>query len=170
MESVSDHLFDLLRWAWSRHANPLSWYIRPLFFLPLAYFAWCRKGWGLALTLVALLTSFFWFPAPESPDPRIQGVLDMERAFLAHPGPFQALMLCLAPLMLAGFCAALWHRSLGWGIVIFDAAALGKIVWAVAEAGGDGTATCLPVGGGALFVTVLLVIAARRKDIPLSLR
>ncbi|MEU9710091.1 hypothetical protein ACFXOR_11660 [Streptomyces sp. NPDC059164] len=165
MGSVS----DLLHWAWERHTNPLSWYIRPLFFLPLAYFSWHRRPRGLALTLVALLTSFFWFPAPERPDPRIQGVLDMERAFLSHPDVFQVVMLCLAPLLLAAFCAALWRRSLGWGIVVFDAAALGKIVWAVSEAGDDGAATYVPVGGGALAVTVLLMAVARYKRLSLAL-
>ncbi len=170
MQAVSDHLSDVLRWAWARHANPLSWYIRPLFFLPLAYFAWRRRPWALALTLVALLTSFFWFPAPAHPDPRIQGVLDMEREFLTRPNPFQVLMLCLAPLLLTGFCVALWRRSLGWGIVVFDAAALAKIVWTVTEAGADGTATYVPVGGGALLVTVLLVTVARRTGISLALR
>ncbi|MEU0102061.1 hypothetical protein [Streptomyces sp. NPDC006267] len=161
---------DFLHWAWERHANPLSWYIRPLFFLPLAYFAWRRRPWGLALTLVALLTSFFWFPAPENPDPRIQGVLDMERAFLTHPDAFQVVMLSLAPLLLAAFCAALWRRSLGWGIVVFDAAALGKIAWSVSEAGADGAATYVPVGGGALLVTVLLVAVARGKGLGPALR
>ncbi|MEI5033038.1 hypothetical protein RB201_09645 [Streptomyces sp. S1A(2023)] len=87
----------------------------------------------------------------------------MERAFLAHPDAFQVVMLSLAPLLLAAFCAALWRRSLGWGIVVFDAAALGKIAWAVSEAGADGAATYVPVGGGALLVTVLLVAVARRK-------
>ncbi len=29
-------LNDILAWAWGRHHNILSWYIRPLFILPLA--------------------------------------------------------------------------------------------------------------------------------------
>jgi len=29
-----DGLNDFLNWAWARHANPLSWYIRPPFILP----------------------------------------------------------------------------------------------------------------------------------------
>ncbi|EST38584.1 hypothetical protein N566_06585 [Streptomycetaceae bacterium MP113-05] len=165
-----DILSDFLQWAWARHANPLSWYIRPLFFLPLAYSSWHRSRLGLTATLIALLTSFFWFPAPDIPDPRIQAVLEMEHRFLTHPSFFQTVMLTLAPLLLAGFCTALWRRSLGWGIVVFDAAALGKILWTVAETGHNGAATYLPVGGGALAVTVLLFVVARRRGLPLSLR
>jgi hypothetical protein len=54
-------------WAWERHHNVLSWYIRPLFFLPFCYFAYKRSLFGMVLTLVALATSMFWFPAPEQP-------------------------------------------------------------------------------------------------------
>lgn len=60
-------LNELAAWAWARHHNELSWYIRPLFLLPFAYFSNRRSGWGIALTLVALATSMAWFPAPEHP-------------------------------------------------------------------------------------------------------
>jgi hypothetical protein len=32
-------LEGFLSWAWARHHNVLSWYIRPLFLLPFCYFA-----------------------------------------------------------------------------------------------------------------------------------
>src|SRR3712207_5386511 len=64
-------LADLGTGAYDRHGNILSWYVRPLFLLPLAWFAYRRSGWGVAATLVALATSMFWFPAPAEPDPRV---------------------------------------------------------------------------------------------------
>ncbi len=54
-----DGLQEFLQWAWARHHNPLSWYIRPLFLLPFCYFAYKRSMWGIALTLLALATSIF---------------------------------------------------------------------------------------------------------------
>ncbi len=57
--------------AWERHHNVLSWYVRPLFILPLAHFSYRRSLSGIALTLVALWTSVFWFPAPARVDPRV---------------------------------------------------------------------------------------------------
>ena len=35
-----DTLFDFLNWAWARHHNPISWYIRPLFVLPFCDFSY----------------------------------------------------------------------------------------------------------------------------------
>lgn len=34
--------------SWERHHNVLSWYMRPLFILPLAYFAYRRSLFGFA--------------------------------------------------------------------------------------------------------------------------
>jgi hypothetical protein len=58
-------LDGFLSWTWERHHNVLSWYVRLLFLLPLAYFSYRRSLSGIVLTLVALATSMFWFPAPE---------------------------------------------------------------------------------------------------------
>jgi len=58
---------EFVAWAWERHHNVLSWYIRPLFVLPFAYCAYKRSLWGMTLTLLALATSMFWFPAPGRP-------------------------------------------------------------------------------------------------------
>ena len=72
-------LADFGDWAFDRHANPLSWYIRPLFLLPLAWFGYRRSGWGIAGTLVALATGMFWVPAPADSDPRIMEFLAFEQ-------------------------------------------------------------------------------------------
>ncbi len=38
---------DFLSWAWARHHNVLSWYIRPMFILPFIFFAYKRSWKGL---------------------------------------------------------------------------------------------------------------------------
>ena len=59
-----DTMVEFLNWAWARHHNPLSWYIRPLFILPFCYFVYQKSVRGMALTVVAVTSSMFWFPAP----------------------------------------------------------------------------------------------------------
>src|SRR4028119_1136706 len=108
-------LADLGDWAFDRHANPLSWYIRPLFLIPLAWFAHRRSGWGIAGTLVALATSIAWFPAPAQPDPQVLEFLDFERAWLTGDWDGRKIAVTLlAPLSLAAYCLAFWRHSVAW--------------------------------------------------------
>jgi hypothetical protein len=74
-------------------SNVLSWHIRPLFLLPLAYFSYRRSLSGIVLALVALATSMFWFPAPERMNPKVEeavpgvaavGKLDSQRQQAGH--------------------------------------------------------------------------------------
>ncbi|MCI0768573.1 hypothetical protein [Bacillus sp. TL12] len=73
-----DLLNDFFTWAFERHHNILSWYIRPLFLLPFCYFAYKRNVKGIIITLIALFTSMFWFPKPETVDSKVEKFLAME--------------------------------------------------------------------------------------------
>ncbi len=73
---------EFVAWAWERHHNVLSWYIRPLFLLPFCYFAYRRSLLGMTLTLLALATSMFWFPAPAEASPAVNEMLAAEREYL----------------------------------------------------------------------------------------
>ena len=64
-----DSLGDVLKWAWARHHNPLSWYIRPLFILPFCYFA-AEERLGIVITVVAVTSSMFGSQRPPRPNPR----------------------------------------------------------------------------------------------------
>ncbi len=76
--TVTGSTEEIAAWAWARHHNELSWYIRMLFLLPFCYFAYKRSLWGITLTVVALATSMFWFPAPERADPGAAEFLAVE--------------------------------------------------------------------------------------------
>ena len=73
---------DFLSWAWGRHHNILSSYIRPLFLVPFCYFAYNRSITGIVLTLIALATSMFWFPKPETVGPQVTEFLKAETEWL----------------------------------------------------------------------------------------
>ena len=67
-----EFLSDFLSWAWARHNNVLSWYIRLMFILLFIYFAYKHSWKGLVVTVIALFTSLFWFPATATIDPAVE--------------------------------------------------------------------------------------------------
>jgi hypothetical protein len=120
-------------WVWARHANPLSWYIRPLFLIPFMYFAYRRSWVGIWATVVAMVSSMFWFPAPSEPDPQILSFLEAEREYLTTNWTLGKIALSsLVPLSLWALGAAFWRRSLLWGLIVLNAIAVTKTSWSVA--------------------------------------
>ena len=154
---------DFLGWAWERHHNVLSWYIRPLFVLPLAYFSYRRSLSGIASTLVALATSMFWFPAPERVDPRVEEFLAFEREWLTGGWTMAKVATTLfVPLLLGVLCLAFWRRSLVWGLVSINAIAVGKVTWGLIASGSAGWSSLLPALVGLVICDAVVLYAARR--------
>ncbi|CAN5880138.1 hypothetical protein BH10ACT9_BH10ACT9_09150 [soil metagenome] len=160
---------DLGDWIWARHQNMWSWYIRPLFLLPLAWFAYRRSATGIVVTLFALFTSMFWFPAPATRDPRAEEFLAFEQAWLtADWDATKVGLTLLVPVALTAYCAAFWRRSLPWGLVVLNVMAVGKLTWGVVAGDGSGWAMTLPalVGlaiGDVVLVTAWLFLRRRRS-------
>ncbi|MBM7809124.1 hypothetical protein JOD57_004961 [Geodermatophilus bullaregiensis] len=160
---IAQLLADFGDWAFDRHANVLSWYIRPLFLIPLAWFAHRRSGWGIAGTLVALATSMFWFPAPAQPDPRILEFLDFEREWITGAWDLQKIgQALLAPLALGAYCLAFWRRSVLWGVVLLNLMAGGKLLWGVLVGDGTGWAMTVPGLVGLLVCDAAVLWGLRR--------
>jgi hypothetical protein len=128
--AITGSIDEFTAWAWERHHNVLSWYIRPLFFLPFCYFAYKRSLWGMALTMVALATSMFWFPAPETTSPAVREMLVAEEEYLtANWTLWKVLIALLVPVSFAALGLAFWKRSLVWGLAVINGAILFKIGW-----------------------------------------
>jgi hypothetical protein len=125
-----EFLEALASWAWARHHNVLSWYIRPLFLLPFCYFAFQRSVAGVVLTLVALLSSMFWFPEPSAVSPAVVSALEAERQYLLGPWPpWKVAVSLLVPGLLAALALAFWLRSWLWGALVLNVIALSKVTW-----------------------------------------
>jgi len=156
-------LDGFLAWAWERHHNVLSWYVRPLFILPLAYFSYRRSLTGIALTLAAVATSMFWFPAPERVDPRVREFLSFEREWLTGAWTAEKTVSALAvPLILGVLCLAFWKRSLLWGLVVINAIAVTKVAWGVVDGGGSGWAMIGPALAGLVVCDAAVLYAIGR--------
>lgn len=146
-----------MQWVFARHHNVASWYIRPLFLIPLCFFAYRRSWAGVFGTLFAVLTSMFWFPAPETVNPQVVTFLKMEQDYLTGDWGFLKILLTsLVPISLSGLVLAFWKRSLwlGIGVIVFIAAA--KMLWSVAF-GGESGRTVLAPAIIALVVCVVVV-------------
>ena len=146
-----EFLNDFFAWAWSRHHNVLSWYIRPLFIMPFIYFAYKRSWKGMLITVLALATSMFWFPAPEAVDPMVAQFLEAEREYFLGPLSATKLMFWLTvPAFFILLALAFWKRSWWWGLAIINITALGKVAWSVFEGGRSGWAVLIPAVIGML--------------------
>ena len=158
---------EFVAWAWARHHNVLSWYIRPLFFLPFCYFAYRRSLWGIVLTLLALVTSMFWFPVPENPSAAVNEMLASEREYLTTDWTlWKVFIALLVPLTFAALGLAFWKRSLLWGLAVVNTAILFKIGWTFLFSTEAGAMSHLPAAvlGLALCDALILYFIRRMRS------
>jgi hypothetical protein len=157
---------EFAAWAWARHHNELSWYIRPLFLLPFCYFAYKRRLWGIVLTVLALATSMFWFPVPGSVDPQAVEFLAVEREYLTGDWTLTKVLLAsFVPVSFAALAVTFWKRSLVWGLAVINAMVLVKIVWSFHFGDTSGGLTLLPsaLAGLAVCDAVILYPLCRMR-------
>ena len=156
-------LNDVAAWAWARHHNLLSWYIRPLLLLPFCYFAYRRNRVGIGLVVLGWATSWFWFPAPAEPDPRAIELLAAERAYLTTNWTvWKVAIALLVPVGLGTLALAFWKRSVGYGLVVINAMVLFKVAWTFVFAEADGALLHLvPAMLGLAICNLVLLVALR---------
>jgi hypothetical protein len=162
--ALTGSIGEFAAWAWDRHHNVLSWYIRPLFLLPFCYFAYKRSLWGITLTVVALATSMFWFPAPQRAEPGAGEFLAMEREYLTSDwSVWKVLLGLVVPASFAALAVAFWKRSFLWGLAVINAMVLVKVVWSFYFGEASGGLTLLPsaVVGLALCDAVIVYVVRR---------
>ena len=155
---------EFVAWAWARHHSVLSWYVRPLFILPFCFFAYRRSILGIVLTLLALATSMFWFPAPVQASPAVNEMLASEREYLTADWTlWKVLVALLVPLTFAALGLAFWGRSLVWGLAVVNAAILFKIAWTFLFGTEAGALSHLPAAVLGLVVCAALILYVIRR-------
>lgn len=152
-------------WAFERHQNTLSWWARPVLMLPFCYFAFKQSLNGILLSILAIFTSMFWFPAPAQPDAQVLKFLLMEKQYLTSGWDLANI---LGAIGIAAFfvliSVALWRHSVKLGIGIAVAGALLKILWSV-MASPDGGVSVIPfaVGGAIMLIIAALIYSFWQK-------
>jgi hypothetical protein len=119
------------------------------------------------LTVLALVTSMFWFPAPERVDPRAAEFLAVEKDYLTGDWTLTKILLALlVPVSFAALAVAFWRRSLVWGLTVINVMVLVKIVWSFYFGEESGGLTLLPsalVGLAVCDAVILYVVRRMRK-------
>ncbi|AZV42922.1 hypothetical protein [Peribacillus asahii] len=157
-----DFLNDFFTWAFERHHNILSWYIRPLFLLPFCYFAYKRSIKGIIITLVALATSMFWFPKPTTVNPKVEAFLEMEMDYLFGEWDFVKIALSsLVPVTMFALAYAFWKHSWKYGILVINLIAILKVLWSLYAGDGSGVSVILPAFIGLIICNLVIWIAYR---------
>ncbi|WP_068618037.1 hypothetical protein [Paenibacillus tuaregi] len=148
---------DFFNWAFDRHHNQLSWYIRPVFLIPFCYFAF-KKSWsGMTATIFLLFTSMFWFPKPEESNQSVMEFLEMEKGWLRGNWDFvKMIMALLVPLSFVSLGMAFWKRSVRIGLTVLVLIAMGKMAWSVAYGGKSGQSILVPAIVGLLICIAMV--------------
>ena len=118
----------------------------------------------MILTLVALATSMFWFPAPERSDPMTLEFLAVEREYLTGDWTMAKVLLAsLVPISWAALGFVFWKRSIVYGLVLINAIVLVKLVWSFYFGDASGGLTLLPsaLAGLAVCDAVILYVVRR---------
>lgn len=152
-------------WAYDRHQNQLSWYIRPLFLIPYCYFAYRRSWAGIIGTMFVLLTSMFWFPKPEVVSEQVQQFLDMEKEYLTGYWNIGKIMLSsLVPLSLGALAMAFWKRSIWIGVSVLIFIAVAKMTWGVVFGGEAGKSIFVPAILGLIVCIAFIFIGYKKLE------
>lgn len=154
-----------LNWAYERHQNQISWFIRPIFLIPFCFFAYKRSWTGIAVTILCLLTSMFWFNKPEIISEEVKAFLQFEIDWLGGEWNIQKWLLTLTiPVSFFALGLAFWKRSLFMGLGVVVLMATGKIIWSIQSAGEAGKSILVPAVAGLLVCTGLIYFGFKRLE------
>jgi phosphate starvation-inducible membrane PsiE len=156
---------QFFNWAYGRHQNQISWYLRPLFLIPFCYFAYKRSWAGISATIFLLLTSMFWFPKPEAVSEQVKEFLQMEMDYLLGDWELiKILITMLVPVSLIALAAAFWKRNLYFGISVMVFIAVAKMTWSVVFGGEAGKSIFIPAIVGLIICIALIYYGFKRIE------
>ncbi|WP_050183605.1 hypothetical protein [Domibacillus robiginosus] len=153
-------------WAFERHHNILSWYIRPLFIVPIVLFAFKKSWTGIFASIFALFTSMFWFPVPATSSSDVLSFLAYEMEYLkgAWDAP-KFLMSVTVPAFFIMLILAAWQKRWKRLIWIVIGAAVLKIIWSVVFSGDAGMSIITPAITGVVICIVGFYFYKRRLSV-----
>ncbi len=151
-------------WAFERHHNVLSWYVRPLFIIPMVIFAFKKSFTGIFASIFTLFTSMLWFPAPATSNPQVLKFLAFEMEYLKGTWTAPKIVMSLAvPLFFFMLLIAAWKRNWKWLLGVIIGTAVLKIIWSIAFSGEAGMSILKPALLGLIVCIVVLGYFFRKQ-------
>lgn len=155
---------DFFEWAFARHHNVLSWYIRPLFIIPIVIGAYKKSFTIVFASIFALFTSMFWFPAPSSVDASVVEFLNFEKNYLTSGWSVDKVVVLIAVVsFFAGLIYATWHRNWKVLIVVIAGSAALKVAHSVLFSGESGLSIIKPAVLGVVICVGAVIVWVRQK-------
>ena len=150
-------------WSFERHHNILSWYIRPLFIIPMVIFAFKKSLTGIFASIFALFTSMFWFPVPATSNPQVLEFLAFEMDYLKSAWTAPKIVMSLAvPYFLYASYSSM-EQKLKWLLAVIIGAAVLKLIWGIAFSGKAGISILKPALLGLIICICGLSYFLRNK-------
>ena len=156
---------DFFTWAFSRHQNILSWYIRPLFIIPIVIGAYKQSFSILFMSIFGLFTSMFWFPEPAVVDKSVDGFLNFEKTYLTSGwSPDKIVALIAIILFFIFLIFTTWNRKWKWLLVVIAAGAVLKVIHSLVFSGEDALSIVKPAVLGLILCVAAVVFFVRRSN------
>ena len=142
-------------WAFERHQNILSWYIRPIFIIPIILGAYFKSFSLIFLSIFSLFTSMFWFPVPDKVDEKVIGFLNFEKEYLTSGWTSEKITIVSVILLFFIFLIyATWKRNWILLVSVILIWAIWKVVHSIFSSGSDGTSIIKPAVIGAIVCII----------------
>lgn len=156
---------DFFAWAFERHHNVLSWYIRPLFIIPIVIGAY-RKSFGIIFaSIFSLFTSMFWFPKPDATDPQVMEFLNFEKNYLMSGWTMDKIFVVIAVILFFIFLIyTTWRRKWKLLAAVIIISAVLKVLHSMIFSGDSGLSIVKPAIAGVFLCLLAIGVLIRKKE------
>ena len=155
---------DFFEWTFARHRNILSWYIRPLFIIPIVLGAFKKSYTMIFASIFCLFTSMFWFSEPAKVDENVIEFLKFEKVYLTTSWTADKVFVVVAVILFFAFLIyTTWNRKWKWLLFVIVISALFKVVHSVIFSGNSGLSIVKPAILGVIICALAIWFLIKKR-------
>ena len=155
---------SFFEWAFARHHNTLSWYIRPLFIIPIVLGAFKKSYTIIFASIFCLFTSMFWFPEPAKVDENVVKFLEFEKDYLTTGWAADKAFVVVAVILFFTFLIyTTWNRKWKWLLFVIVISALLKVIHSVIFSGNSGLSIVKPAILGVIICALAIWLLIKKR-------